>query len=144
MIDPSNPDRLYATTWQRHRTVAAYVGGGPESGLWRSEDGGENWTELKTGLPSGNMGKIGIAISPMQPDVVYAAIELDLREGGIWRSSDRGSSWTKMSDTVSGGTGPHYYQELYASPHHFDRIYLVSNTSQISNDGGKTFYQPQQ
>ena len=139
MIDPSNPDRLYATTWQRHRTVAAYVGGGPESGLWRSEDGGENWTELKTGLPSGNMGKIGIAISPMQPDVVYAAIELDLREGGIWRSSDRGSSWTKMSDTVSGGTGPHYYQELYASPHHFDRIYLVSNTSQISNDGGKTF-----
>jgi len=140
MIDPRNPDRLYATTWQRHRTVAAYVGGGPESGLWRSEDGGETWTKLKTGLPKGNMGKIGITISPIQPDVVYAAIELDRREGGIWRSSDRGSSWTKMSDTVSGGTGPHYYQELYASPHYFDRIYLVSNTSQISNDGGKTFY----
>ncbi|KEO91485.1 hypothetical protein EH31_02115 [Erythrobacter longus] len=139
MIDPSNPDRLYATTWQRHRTVAAYVGGGPESGIWRSEDGGETWTELKTGLPEGNMGKIGIAISPIQTDVVYAAIELDRREGGIWRSDDRGSSWTKMSDTVSGGTGPHYYQELYASPHFFDRIYLMSNTSQISNDGGKTF-----
>ncbi|MEO1220864.1 MAG: glycosyl hydrolase, partial [Pseudomonadota bacterium] len=139
MIDPRNPDRLYATTWQRHRTVAAYVGGGPESGIWRSEDGGETWTELETGLPSGNMGKIGIAISPIQPDVVYAAIELDRREGGIWRSTDRGSSWSKMSDTVSGGTGPHYYQELYASPHYFDRIYLMSNTSQISNDGGKTF-----
>lgn len=139
MIDPSNPDRLYATTWQRHRTVAAYVGGGPESGIWRSEDGGETWNKLKTGLPKGNMGKIGITISPMQPDVVYAAIELDRREGGIWRSTDRGSSWTKMSDTVSGGTGPHYYQELYASPHFFDRIYLMSNTSQISNDGGKTF-----
>lgn len=138
-IDPSNPDRLYATTWQRHRTVAAYVGGGPESGIWRSEDGGETWTELKTGLPEGNMGKIGIAISPLQTDVVYAAIELDRREGGIWRSNDRGSSWTKMSDTVSGGTGPHYYQELYASPHFFDRLYLMSNTSQISNDGGKTF-----
>ncbi|MEP0391439.1 MAG: glycosyl hydrolase [Erythrobacter sp.] len=139
MIDPSNPDRLYATTWQRHRTVAAYVGGGPESGIWRSEDGGETWTELKTGLPNGNMGKIGITVSPMQPDIVYAAIELDRREGGIWRSDDRGSSWTKMSDTVAGGTGPHYYQELYASPHFFDRIYLMSNTSQISNDGGKTF-----
>ncbi|MCK0099515.1 glycosyl hydrolase [Qipengyuania sp. S6317L1] len=139
IIDPRNPDRLYATTWQRHRTIAAYVGGGPESGIWRSEDGGETWSELKTGLPQGNMGKIGLAISPMRPDIVYAAIETDRREGGIWRSADRGSSWTKMSDTVSGGTGPHYYQELYASPHHFDRIYLMSNTSQISNDGGKTF-----
>ncbi|MEO0463840.1 MAG: glycosyl hydrolase [Pseudomonadota bacterium] len=139
LIDPRNPDRLYAAMWQHHRTVAAYVGGGPESGLWKSEDGGETWEELKTGLPSGNMGKIGLAISPMRPDVVYAAIELDRRKGGVYRSSNRGGSWTKMSDTVSGGTGPHYYQELYASPHAFDKIYLVSNTSQISADGGKTF-----
>lgn len=139
IIDPRNPDRLYVAMWQRHRTVAAYLGGGPETGLWRSEDGGENWTELKTGLPKGNKGKIGLTISPMQPDVVYAAIELDRRTGGVFRSTDRGSSWTKMSDQVSGGTGPHYYQELYASPHYFDRIYLVSNTSQISNDGGKTW-----
>lgn len=139
LIDPRNPDRLYAAMWQRHRTVAAYVGGGPESGIYKSEDGGETWSELKTGIPDGNKGKIGLAISPMQPDVVYAAIELDRREGGIWRPSNRGSSWTKMSDEVSGGTGPHYYQELYASPHYFDRIYLMSNTSQISYDGGKTF-----
>ena len=139
LIDPRNPDRLYAAMWQHHRTVAAYVGGGPESGLWKSEDGGETWTELETGLPEGNMGKIGMAISPMQPDVLYAAIELDLREGGIWKSTDRGASWAQMSETVSGGTGPHYYQELYASPHYFDRIYLVSNTTQISNDGGATF-----
>ena len=139
VIDPRNPDRLYAAMWQHHRTVAAYIGGGPESGIWKSEDGGETWTELGSGLPEGNMGKIGLAISPMQPDVLYAAIELDLREGGIWKSVNRGASWKKMSDTVSGGTGPHYYQELYASPHYFDRIYLVSNTSQISNDGGATF-----
>ncbi len=139
IIDPRNPDRLYAALWQHHRTVAAYVGGGPESGLWTSEDAGKTWTELKTGLPDGNMGKIGLAISPMQPDVLYAAIELDLREGGVWKSTNRGASWEKMSDTVSGGTGPHYYQELYASPHHFDRIYLVSNTSQISYDGGASW-----
>lgn len=139
LIDPRNPDRLYAALWQRHRTVAAYVGGGPESGLYKSEDGGETWEELKTGLPTGNMGKTGLAISPMQPDVLYAAIELDRREGGVWRSTDRGASWTKMSDQVSGGTGPHYYQELYANPHKFDLIYLVSNTSQISHDGGKTW-----
>lgn len=139
LIDPRNPDRLYAAMWQHHRTVAAYVGGGPESGLWKSEDGGETWTELENGLPDGNMGKIGLAISPMQPDVLYAAIELDLREGGVWKSTDRGASWDKKSDMVSGGTGPHYYQELYASPHYFDRIYLMSNTSQISNDGGATW-----
>jgi uncharacterized surface anchored protein len=86
------------------------------------------------------MGKIGLAISPQNPDIVYAAIETNRREGGIYRSSDRGESWTMMSDTVSGGTGPHYYQELYAHPHHFDRIILVSNTTQFSDDGGATFY----
>ena len=139
VMDPRNPDRLYAATWQRHRTVAAYMGGGPESGLHMSEDGGDTWTELTNGLPSGNMGKIGLAISPQNPDVVYAAIELDQREGGIWRSANRGASWEKMSDQVSGGTGPHYYQELYASPHAFDHIYLVSNYSQMSKDGGKTW-----
>jgi photosystem II stability/assembly factor-like uncharacterized protein len=139
LIDPRDPDRLYAALWQHQRTVAAYVGGGPESGLWKSEDGGETWVELKTGLPGGNKGKTGLAISPINPDVVYAAIETDRREGGLWRSDNRGGSWTKMSDEVGQGTGPHYYQELYASPHHFDRIYLVSNTSRISNDGGKTW-----
>ena len=139
MIDPRNPDRLYAAMWQHHRTVAAWVGGGPESGIWISEDGGETWDELEKGLPKGNMGKIGLAISPMRPDVVYAAIEEDRRTGGVWRSTDRGGSWEKMSDAVGQGTGPHYYQELYASPHQFDLIYMVSNTSQISRDGGKTF-----
>ncbi len=139
VIDPRNPDRLYVAMWQHHRTVAAYVGGGPESGIWKSEDGGETWTELETGLPDGNMGKIGLAVSPIRPDVIYAAIEEDRRTGGIWRSANRGASWEKMSDTVGQGTGPHYYQEIYASPHVFDRIYMVSNTTQISDDGGKTF-----
>jgi photosystem II stability/assembly factor-like uncharacterized protein len=139
VMDPRNPDHLYAATWQRHRTVANYVGGGPNSGIHRSTDGGKTWTELTQGLPEGNMGKIGLAISPHDPDTVYAAIELDRRRGGIWRSSDRGATWEKRSDTVSGGTGPHYYQELYASPHHKGRIYLMSNTTMISHDGGATF-----
>ncbi len=139
VMDPRNPDHLYAATWQHHRTVAAYMGGGPESGLHKSEDGGETWTKLKSGLPTGNLGKIGLAISPIRPDVVYAAIELDRRKGGVWRSENRGASWSKMSDAVGGGTGPHYYQELYASPHAFDRLYLVSNYTQVSDDGGKTF-----
>jgi photosystem II stability/assembly factor-like uncharacterized protein len=141
VIDPRNPDRLYAATWDRHRTVAAYMGGGPGSGLHRSTDGGETWEKLSKGLPTSNMGKIGLAISPQEPDVLYAAIELDRRTGGVYRSTDRGSSWTKMSDAVSGATGPHYYQELYASPHQFDRLYLVDVRIQISDDGGKTFRQ---
>jgi photosystem II stability/assembly factor-like uncharacterized protein len=139
LMDPRDPQLLYAATWQRHRTVAGYMGGGPGSGVHRSTDGGETWTKLSSGLPSGNLGKIGLALSPQRPDVVYAAIEEDRRSGGVYRSSDRGMSWTKMSDAVSGGTGPHYYQELYACPHQFDRIYLVSNYLLTSDDGGKTF-----
>lgn len=139
LIDPRNPDRLYAATWQRHRTVAAFMGGGPGSAIYRSEDGGETWIKLKGGLPSSNIGKIGLAISPQKPDVVYAAIELDRRKGGIYKSTDRGASWRKQSNVVSGATGPHYYQELYAGPHRFDQLYLMDNRLQISEDGGKTF-----
>ncbi len=139
VYDPRDPDRLYAATWQRHRTVAAYIGGGPETGVHVSEDGGETWEELKTGLPEGQKGKVGLAISPINPDILYAAIELDRRKGGVWRSTDRGASWEKMSDAVGAGTGPHYYTEIFASPHKFDRVYLVSNTSQVSEDGGKTW-----
>lgn len=139
LIDPRNPQVLYAALWQHHRTVAALMGGGPETGIYRSVDGGENWEQLKSGLPSGNMGKIGMAISPQHPDVIYAAIELDLRKGGVYRSENRGSSWKKMSDEIAGGTGPHYYQELYACPHNFDRIYFANNYFKVSNNGGKTF-----
>ena len=141
LIDPRNPQILYAATWDRHRTVAALMGGGPGSGIHKSTDGGESWTELTNGLPKSNMGKIGLAISPQQPDVVYAAIELDRTKGGVFRSADQGASWKKMSDAVSGATGPHYYQELYASPHKFDRLYLMNVRVLTSEDGGKTFVQ---
>ena len=140
-IDPRNPDQIYAATWDRHRTVAAYMGGGPGSGLHRSSDGGMTWKKLTAGLPESNMGKIGLAISSQKPDVLYAAIELDRRKGGVYRSADRGSTWKKVSDTVSGGTGPHYYQELYACPHQFDRIYLADVRIQVSDDGGHSFRQ---
>lgn len=139
LIDPRNPSVLYAATWDRHRTVAAYLGGGPGSGIHRSRDGGETWEKLSSGIPGSNLGKIGLAISPQNPDVVYAAITLDRRKGGLYKSTNQGSSWKKMSDAVSGGTGPHYYQELYASPHAFDRLYLMDVRIQVSEDGGKSF-----
>jgi len=139
IIHPEDPDILYAATWQRHRNVAAYMGGGPGSGIHKSVDGGDTWQELKHGLPTSNMGKIGLAISPQKPEVIYAAIELDRRTGGVFKSVDNGMTWEKQSNAVSGATGPHYYQELYACPHQFDRIYLVDVRMQISDDGGKTF-----
>jgi photosystem II stability/assembly factor-like uncharacterized protein len=139
MIDSRNPDRIYAATWQRGRTVASYIGGGPGTAIYLSEDGGRTWEKLTNGLPTSDMGKIGLAMSPQKPDVIYAAIELTRRSGAVYRSEDRGASWKKMSDVVSGATGPHYYQELYASPHKFDRIYLMDIRIQVSEDGGKTF-----
>ena len=140
LIDPRNPDVLYAATWQRQRSVAGYMGGGPGTALYKSLDGGSTWEKLSRGLPSSNMGKIGLGISPQNPDVVYAAIELDRRSGGVYRSEDGGASWAKMSDAVSGGTGPHYYQELFVSPHHADEIYLADNYMQVSYDGGKPLF----
>ncbi len=140
-LDPKNPDVIYAATWDRHRTVAAYMGGGPGTGIHKSTDGGKTWTQLKTGLPKGNLGKMGIAVSPQKPNVIYAAIELDRRKGEVYKSEDYGASWKKMSATVSGATGPHYYQELYASPHQFDRIYLMDIRAKVSENGGKTFTQ---
>ena len=140
LIDPRNPDILYAATWQRHRTVAGYLGGGPGSAIHKSTDGGETWTKLTSGIPNSNLGKIGLAMSYFNPDVIYAAIELDRKKGGLFMSENGGQTWTKQSDAVSGGTGPHYYQELYSSPHHDGKLYLMSNYVQVSDDHGKTFY----
>lgn len=142
VIDPQNTDVLYAATWQRHRTVAAYMGGGPESGIHRSLDAGETWHKLTEGLPKKTMGKIGLAISPIKSNVVYATIELHRGKGGVWRSTDRGASWVKGADDAPTGTGPHYYQELYVSPHHFDHLYLADVRLRVSTDGGKTFTIP--
>ncbi|MHC4819750.1 MAG: WD40/YVTN/BNR-like repeat-containing protein, partial [Planctomycetota bacterium] len=139
LMDPRNPDVLYASTHQRFRNVAALINGGPESGIHKSTDGGKTWRELENGLPEEEMGKIGLAVSPQNPDVVYATIELAHRKGGLYRSANGGESWEKGADYISGGTGPHYYQEIFASPHKFDRIYQMDVRLHVSEDGGKNF-----
>lgn len=138
-MDPENPSTLYACTHQRHRTVWGLVNGGPESGVFKSTDAGETWTELKSGLPGGDKGKMSIAVSPQKSNVVYVTIELPGRTGGVFRSEDFGASWKKMSDYVGEGTGPHYYQEIYCDPHRFDVLYHANVYLGRSTDGGATW-----
>lgn len=138
-MDPRNPDVLYAVSWQRFRNVAVLMDGGPGTGIHKSTDGGETWRELTEGLPEENRGKTGLAISPQNPDVIYATIELANRTGGFWRSEDGGESWEKRNEYLSSGTGPHYYQEIFASPHKFDRVYQMDVQMHMTEDGGETF-----
>jgi len=139
LFEPGNPDILYAAAYQRRRSVAAFLAGGPESAIYKSTDGGASWRKLSMGLPKGDIGKIGLAVSPIKPNVVYAVIEKARGEGGFYRSEDRGESWTRMSDYNAGGTGPHYYHELYADPHRFDRVYAADVYLHVTDDGGKNF-----
>ncbi len=137
-LDPRDPDTIYASLHQHYRNVAALMNGGPESGIHKSTDGGETWRELTNGIPKEDKGKIGLAISPANPDVIYATIELSQRTGGFWRSTNNGESWEKRSDEIYSGTGPHYYQEIFASPHDVDTVYQVAPTLHRTVDGGKT------
>jgi photosystem II stability/assembly factor-like uncharacterized protein len=138
-MDPRNPDVMYAVTWQRLRNVAVVMDGGPGTGIHKSVDGGETWRELTNGLPEEMMGKTGLAISPQDPDTIYATIELDNRTGGFWRSDDGGESWEKKNDYLSSATGPHYYQEIFASPHFEGHVYQMDALMRMTQDGGDTF-----
>ena len=140
-LDPENPDVLYAVSWQRLRSVATLMDGGPGTGIHKSEDAGETWRELTEGLPDEVMGKTGLAVSPQDPDVLYATIELANRTGGFWRSADGGETWEKRNEYLSSGTGPHYYQEIFASPHAFDRVYQMDVRMHMTEDGGMSFAQ---
>lgn len=138
-FDPSNPDVVYAAAYQRRRHTWALLAGGPQSGIYKSTDNGESWRQVKTGLPKGDMGKIGLAVTPADPNRVYATIEASSHEKGCYLSRDKGESWEKGSSYTSGGTGPHYYQELEASPVNPDLIYQMDVFLHVSRDGGKNF-----
>lgn len=138
-FDPADPGIIYAAAYQRRRSVAAFMGGGPESGIYKSEDAGKTWRKLTVGLPAGDVGKIGLAVSPLDPRIVYATVEASPEERGFYRSADRGESFEKRNPFISGGTGPHYYQEIFADPTVFDRVYQMNPGLTVTNDGGKTF-----
>ncbi|MFZ4564359.1 MAG: VPS10 domain-containing protein, partial [Bacteroidales bacterium] len=138
MLDPRNPDVLYASSEQRRRHVFTKIGGGPETAIYKSVNAGESWDKLTSGLPGADMGGIGLAISPVNPDVLYAIIESTPDAKGFYRSTDRGASWQKMSDHAAQGQ---YYNEIYCDPKDVDKVYSVETISQYTEDGGKTWRQ---
>jgi photosystem II stability/assembly factor-like uncharacterized protein len=138
-VDPSDPDVLYASSYQRRRRTWTLINGGPESAIYKSTDGGENWTKLESGLPSESMGRIGLAVSPVDSNVVYAIVESLDDAGGFFRSTNAGASWEKRSDYVSGS--PQYYNEIVPDPHDVDRVYSMDTWLHVTEDGGASFQQ---
>ncbi len=137
VIDPRNSDVLYCSSYQRRRHVWTLINGGPESAVYKSVDGGKTWNKLTNGLPGGDVGRIGLAISPVDPDYIYAVIEAAESNTGFYRSTDRGASWEKRSSYAT--TSGQYYNEVFCNPLERDVVYLVDTYAQISTDGGATF-----
>lgn len=135
VIDPQNPETLYAASYQRRRHMFTLINGGPESAIYKSTDAGATWNRVRAGLPTIDMGRIGLAISPVDPNVVYATIESTDRRGGIFRSGDRGGSWERRNEF---DTTAMYYGKIFADPKDVDRIYITNVFMMVSDDGGRT------
>lgn len=135
VIDPQNPDTIYAASYQRRRHMYTLIDGGPEGAIYKSTDAGVTWNRLRAGLPTNDMGRIGLAISPVDSNVIYATIESTDRKGGIFRSSDRGGSWERRNEFDSGAM---YYARIVADPKDVDRIYIMNVFLMVSDDGGRT------
>ncbi|HEV2173411.1 MAG TPA: hypothetical protein VGR71_07585, partial [Nitrospira sp.] len=136
-IDPSNPDTVYASAYQRRRHVFTLIDGGPESAIYKSTDAGATWNKVKSGLPSEDMGRIGLAVSPVDPNVLYATVEAANKKGGVFRSTDKGATWEKRNDFDAGAM---YYGQVIPDPKNADKIYVMNVSLRVSEDGGKTLH----
>ncbi len=136
IYDPRNPDVMYATSEQRRRHVYTKIGGGPESAVYKSEDGGENWFKIMKGLPKVDLGGMDIKVAPADPDIVYLIVEAAENKGGFFKSTNRGASWVKQSDYTASGQ---YFNEIYCDPKNVDKVYAVDVVSKVTLDGGKTW-----
>ena len=135
VIDPQNPQTVYAASYQRRRHMWTLINGGPETALYKSTDSGATWNKLKAGLPTTDLGRIGLAISPVDSNVLYATVEAADRKGGVFRSNDRGGSWERRNEFDAGAM---YYSRIVADPQNVDRVYVMNVFLMVSDDGGKT------
>jgi photosystem II stability/assembly factor-like uncharacterized protein len=146
IMDPDHPNTLFAAMYQRQRRAWGYNGGGPGSGIYRTLDGGANWTELTEGLPTGDKGRIGLDIYRGDSNLVYALVEADARapggprpemtQNGVYRSWDRGDTWEKTSDT---NNRPMYYSQIRVDPNNPQLVFTGGADGYRSTDGGYTF-----
>jgi photosystem II stability/assembly factor-like uncharacterized protein len=140
VMDPKNPNVLYAAFWEADRSPWSLKSGGPGSGIWKTTDGGETWTDIttNTGLPSGLLGNIGLAVSPINSNIVWAMIENE-PNGGLYKSSDAGATWTRTTDDRNIRQRAWYYSKVYASPLDTQQVVVLNVSPMWSQDGGKTF-----
>lgn len=139
ILDPNNPRIIYASTWQIKRNGYRMDSGGPGSHLWKSTDGGDTWTKLteKPGLPKGTWGIVGVTVSPVNSERVWAIIEAE--QGGVYRSDDAGNTWQKVNENRALRQRAWYYSRIYADPQDIDRVYVCNVSFWRSKDGGKNF-----
>lgn len=139
IIDPNDPNVIYASTWQVYRKAWKMWGGGGQSKLWKSVDGGDSWSDLteNQGMPAGPIGKIGVTVSPADSNRVWAIVEAN--EGGVFRSDDAGKTWQKTNDERKLRQRAFYYSRIYADPQDKDKVYGLNTRMYMSSDGGFTF-----
>ncbi len=137
-MDPNNPNIVFAGLWQFRRVPWSFASGGPDDGLYRSNDGGKTWAKLTGhGLPDGLMGRIGLAIAPSKPQRLYALIQS--KSGILWRSDDGGTTWRLMTGDTLVDQRPFYFTHIAVDPSNPDHVWAVSELLSQSKNGGKTF-----
>ena len=134
VLDPRDPNTIYAASYQRERKSYSFVAGGPESGIWKSTDGGETWVQLTNGLPAGDKGRIGIDVARSQPNTLYATVSAE--DGGIFRSDDAGATWRRTNELQS---IPWFFGQIRVDPLNPERVFHLGVQLSVSDDGGRTF-----
>lgn len=139
VIDPQNPNKLIAGMWEFHRDAWFFKSGGKGSGMYITFDGGKTWKQRtkEDGLPEGELGKMGFAIAPSKPNVIYALVEA--KKNALYKSEDGGFKWTKVNDNKNVADRPFYYFEIYVDPKNENRLIKVETVVRVSEDGGKSF-----